>query len=81
MKTTGIVRCIDHLGRVVIPKEMCRVLHISAGDSLEFTLQNRSIIVTKHEAGCIFCGETKGVVQYKGKPVCADCAASISSQS
>ena len=77
MKTTGIVRSIDHLGRVVIPMEMCRVLHIEAGDELEFNLQNRTILVTKHEDGCIFCGERGDIVRHQGRPVCRTCVANL----
>ena len=73
MKTTGIVRRIDHLGRVVIPKEMCRVLHIQAGDPIEFNLQNRTILLTRHEDGCLFCGEAKDLICYKGRMVCHAC--------
>jgi transcriptional pleiotropic regulator of transition state genes len=56
---------------------MCRVLHISAGDSLEFNLQGRTILVTKHEESCIFCGETSDLVSYKGRPICAACRETI----
>ncbi len=38
MKATGIVRRIDDLGRVVIPKEIRRTMRIREGDPLEMTL-------------------------------------------
>ncbi len=72
-KTTGIIRRIDHLGRIVIPKEMCRTLHITSGDSLEISLEGKKIVVTKHELGCIFCDSPEGITQYNGKLICKKC--------
>ncbi len=73
MKTTGIIRKIDHLGRIVIPKEMCRTLHISSGDALEFSLEGKKVVITKHETGCVFCDSTDGLTAHNGKFVCAKC--------
>ncbi len=73
MKTTGIIRHIDHLGRIVIPKEMCRTLHIESGDSLEISLEGKKITVAKHETGCVFCDSTDALTPFGGKLVCAKC--------
>lgn len=48
MKATGIIRRIDDLGRVVIPKEICRTLKIREGDPMEIYLENGGILLTKH---------------------------------
>ncbi len=72
-KTTGIVRHIDHLGRIVVPKEMCRTLHIKAGDALEINLEGRKITVTKYEVGCTFCGSQDGTRTHEGKLICSKC--------
>lgn len=50
MKATGIVRRIDDLGRVVIPKEIRRTLNIREGDPLEvFVGENGSVVFQKYE--------------------------------
>lgn len=49
MKTTGIVRKIDELGRLVIPKELCRNLGIRPGDHVEFLADGKNIVITKFE--------------------------------
>ncbi len=72
-KTTGIVRKIDHLGRIVIPKEMCRTLNITSGDPLEISLEGKRIVVAKHEVGCIFCDAHDALTDYNGKLICRSC--------
>jgi transcriptional pleiotropic regulator of transition state genes len=73
MKATGIVRKIDDLGRIVIPKETRKVLGIEAGDSIEIFTEGETLILKKYEPYCIFCGEASGVVEYKGKKICKSC--------
>ena len=73
MKSTGIVRKVDNLGRIVLAKELRNVLHIDAGTPLELYVDGDKIILMKYERGCIFCGETNGVVEYKGKDICISC--------
>ncbi|MDD6981447.1 MAG: AbrB/MazE/SpoVT family DNA-binding domain-containing protein [Clostridia bacterium] len=77
MKTTGIVRQLDNLGRIVIPKEMCRTLHIQAGDPLEIRLDGKRVIILKQETSCIFCGGRNGLVTFGDKQVCANCKAEL----
>ena len=48
MKTTGIIRRIDDLGRVVIPKELRKTLRIKNGESLEIFVDNEDIILKKY---------------------------------
>ena len=73
MKTTGIVRKLDELGRVVLPVELRRTLDISEKDALEIFVDGASIILKKYEPSCIFCGDAKDVEVYKGKNICPNC--------
>ncbi len=75
MKSTGIVRKVDELGRVVIPIELRRTLGINEKDALEIYVDSDRIILRKYEptCACIFCGNADNVNQYRGKNVCADC--------
>lgn len=56
MKSTGIVRKPDPLGRVVIPIELRRNLGIGEKDGLEIFVENDRIILRKYQPGCINCG-------------------------
>lgn len=73
MKSTGIVRRVDELGRVVLPIELRRTLDISDKDSLEIYVDGEKIVLRKYEPACIFCGNANGVEQYRGKNICQDC--------
>lgn len=77
MKATGIVRRIDDLGRLVIPKELRRAYQIEEGDSLEIFTDNEGIIIRKYEntKKCVFCGESdvNSLVTYKGVAICRNC--------
>ncbi len=73
MKSTGIVRKIDELGRIVIPMELRKHFGIDIKDPLEIYVEDGNIILSKYEPACIFCGEKKGVVVYKNKSVCESC--------
>ena len=73
MKSTGIVRKVDELGRIVLPIELRRTLYIADKDSLEIYSDGSSIVLKKFENACVFCGSTKEIVHYKGKNVCAAC--------
>jgi transcriptional pleiotropic regulator of transition state genes len=73
LKSTGIVRKVDELGRVVIPIELRRTLNIEEKDSLEIYVDGEHIILKKYEPACIFCGNAKDVIVYKGKNICPTC--------
>ncbi|MCF6095149.1 AbrB/MazE/SpoVT family DNA-binding domain-containing protein [Microaerobacter geothermalis] len=77
MKSTGIVRKVDELGRVVIPIELRRTLGIGEKDALEIYVDGERIILKKYEPACIFCGNADKVTHFKGKVVCSDCLAEI----
>ena len=73
MKSTGIVRRVDNLGRVVIPIELRRNLDIDVRDALEIFVDEDQIILKKYAPACIFCGQAKGVAPFKGKNICPGC--------
>lgn len=77
MKSTGIVRKIDELGRIVIPIELRRVLDIEIKDSVEIFTEGDTIILKKYEPACIFCGEARGIQIIKNKPICPKCIGEI----
>ena len=77
MKSTGIIRKIDDLGRIVLPMELRKKLGIDQHDPIEIYVDGDSIILKKHQTACIFCGEQKNLIEYKGKHVCNDCAKHI----
>ena len=73
MKSTGIVRKVDELGRVVIPIELRNKLGIQEKDPIEIYVEGTSVILKKYQPNCIFCGSTKKLVEYKEKLVCSKC--------
>lgn len=73
MKTAGIVRNLDNLGRVVIPKEMRKMLSINEGDPVEIAKVDNKVVVRKYVKGCIFCGNDKDIIEFNGALVCNVC--------
>ena len=78
MKSTGIVRKIDELGRVVVPIELRNKLNIQEKDPIEIYTDGNSIVLKKFEPNCIFCNNTKHLTKYKDKLICEKCAKKIS---
>jgi len=74
MKSTGVVRKVDELGRVVIPIELRRTLGIAEKDALEIYVDQEKIILKKYEPACIFCGNADNITHFRGKNVCEECA-------
>ena len=77
MKTTGITRRMDELGRVVIPIELRNKFEIAEKDPIEIYVDGSTIILKKYEPNCIFCGNSKNLTEYKGKLICDKCANQI----
>ena len=73
MKSTGVVRRLDNLGRIVIPIEIRKALRIDLNDELEIYTKGDQVVLKKYECGCIFCGETRNLAEYRDKPVCRKC--------
>lgn len=74
MKATGIVRQIDHLGRIVLPKELRKTMNLKTKDSLEIFTDGEQIVLRKYAPGCILCNSVEELVSlYPGKLICSSC--------
>lgn len=80
MKSTGIVRKIDNLGRIVLPIEQRRILEIGDRDSLEIFIEDNMLILKKYQPACIFCGNAKDVMTFKGRNICPNCIHEINTK-
>ncbi|MFR1710376.1 MAG: AbrB/MazE/SpoVT family DNA-binding domain-containing protein [Clostridium sp.] len=80
MKSTGVVRKVDELGRIVIPVELRRTLDIDVKDALEIYVDGDQVILKKYEPACIFCGDARDVVNYKSKNICLKCLNELKAQ-
>ena len=78
MKSTGIVRRVDELGRIVLPIELRRTLDIAERDELEIYLDDDKVVLKRYEPSCIFCGSSCGLVSYHGRNVCMECIENMS---
>ena len=73
MKSTGIVRRVDELGRIVLPKELRGTLDIKERDAVEIFVEGDLVILKKYHPACIFCGEADEVTDFRGKKICNKC--------
>ena len=73
MKSTGVTRQIDELGRFVLPVEIRRALNINLKDYLEIHVENDSIVLRKFQPSCLFCGNTEDNVLFDNKRICRTC--------
>ena len=73
LKSTGIVRKVDELGRIVLPIELRRTLDIAVRDELEIYLDDDKVVLKKYEPSCTFCASSRNLVSYRGRNVCIDC--------
>ena len=84
MKSTGIIRRIDELGRLVLPKELRDVLNIKSykekgyknkcdSDALEVFINGEEIILKKYQPGCHCCDNTNNLIEIQGIKLCPDC--------
>ncbi len=77
MKSTGIVRKVDELGRIVLPIELRRTLDIAEKDALEIYVDDEQIILKKYMPACLFCNDATNVTVHKGKNICGSCMAEL----
>lgn len=78
MKSTGIVRSVDSVGRFVIPMELRRTMGIvDSEDSLEVFIDDDKIILRKYSPSCIFCKSCDDVFEFNGQKLCKECASKI----
>lgn len=73
MKSTGVVRQLDALGRIVLPIELRRTMNIDTKDGLEIYVNGDEIVLKKHDAHCVFCAGLNEVTNYRGKLICKSC--------
>ena len=73
MKSTGIVRKVDELGRIVLPIELRRTLDIGERDALEIYVEGATIVLKKYRPTCVFCDGSKDIQTFKGKNICPKC--------
>lgn len=77
LKSTGMLRQIDGLGRIVIPKEIRKNLDMNVKDEVEIYVEDDKIILKKHTKTCVFCGTTDNLVELNRKYVCTNCISEI----
>ena len=80
MKATGVVRKVDELGRIVLPKELRDIFDINIKDPLEIYVDDERIILKKYEPACVFCGNALDTFHFKGKLVCSSCVCEAKSE-
>ena len=73
MKSTGMVRQLDSLGRIVLPIELRRTMDINTKDLLEILVEGNTVVLRKYEPNCHFCGSSSGLTTYKEKMICKRC--------
>jgi AbrB family transcriptional regulator, transcriptional pleiotropic regulator of transition state genes len=77
-KTSGIVRHIDELGRIVIPIEIRKRLGLGEKDPLEVSVQDDVIMLARPQSSCVFCGGGGDLREHRGRAVCPACIADLS---
>ena len=77
VKSTGIVRKVDELGRIVLPIELRRTLDIAEREALEIYVDGTSIVLKKYRPCCIFCDSAKDIAVFRGKNICPKCLKEI----
>ncbi|WP_064199041.1 AbrB/MazE/SpoVT family DNA-binding domain-containing protein [Brevibacillus brevis] len=74
MKAVGVVRKVDELGRIVLPKELRETFDINIKDAIEIYVNGESIILKKYQPSCVFCNSVEETVFFKGKLICSTCS-------
>ena len=78
MRSTGIFRRIDSLGRFVLPKELRKSLDIHQNDYLQIFLDGDTIVLRKSQLSCVLCGGSEDLMDYRDKKICRKCLAELS---
>lgn len=73
MRSTGVFRRIDSLGRFVLPKELRKTLDINQNDYLQIYLEGDSIVLRKSQLSCALCGSGDDLFDYRDKKICRAC--------
>jgi transcriptional pleiotropic regulator of transition state genes len=75
--TTGIIRNLDELGRIVIPIEIRKRFGLTERDPLEISVKDQTILLSRPKTSCVFCGKTRGVQVHRGQGVCGACLSEL----
>lgn len=73
MKSTGIVRKLDQLNRLVIPKELIITHKLENNAALEIFTEGENIVLRKYNPGCVICDSMDELTNYKSKKICRSC--------
>lgn len=77
MKPAGVVRKVDQLGRIVLPKSLRKRYQMNEGDPVEILVQGDHIILERYRPKCVFCGSMEQVAEFKERSICAQCLAEM----
>ncbi len=77
MKPSGIIKKIDEMGRIVIPKEIRTTMGVDTGDRLQFFIDGDSVVMKKLSVSCIFCGSENDLTELNEKHICAECISKL----
>ncbi len=78
MKSTGIVRSLDNMGRLVLPIELRKTLQIKERDPIEIFTEGNTIVLRKYAPCCTFCQSSENLVSFRGQNVCSKCIKKLS---
>lgn len=73
MKPAGIVRRVDQLGRIVLPKSLRKRYQMNEGDPIEILVQGDQILLERYRPRCVFCTSMENVIEYKDRHICGSC--------
>jgi transcriptional pleiotropic regulator of transition state genes len=79
MRSTGVVRKVDNLGRIVVPREIIKGFMFEERQPLEIYVEDDKIILKKFEVSCLMCGSKDNLFDIRGKKLCKDCISEINS--
>jgi AbrB family transcriptional regulator, transcriptional pleiotropic regulator of transition state genes len=77
---TGIIRHIDELGRIVIPIEIRKSFGLGEKDPLEISVKDDTILLSKPQGVCVFCGRDEPLEEYRGRSICRVCIEELAAQ-
>ncbi len=80
MKSTGMVRKVDELGRIVLPAEIRQSMDINVRDAVEIYTDEDRIILQRYQPACIFCSSVDGITYFNGKRICSNCLRRIKTE-
>lgn len=78
MKPAGVVRKVDQLGRIVLPKSLRKRYLMNEGDPVEIFVQGDHIILERYRPKCVFCGSMNEVSEFKERYLCEGCMVEMS---